>query len=363
MPDVRIEKLTKRFGDVMAVAGVTVTIPEGKIVTLLGPSGCGKTTTLRCVAGFENPDEGRIWIGGELIFDSQEKINLPPQKRGMGMVFQSYAVWPHMTVYENVAFPLKIRKLPRKEIEERVERAVTMVGIRELKDRMPSAVSGGQQQRVAFARAVVYDPSVLLLDEPLSNLDAKLRERMRFEILELQRKLGITTLYVTHDQEEAMVLSDEVVIMDGGKIIQRGEPEEIYFNPQNEFVADFIGKTNFLAGTVKARDKDLAVVAIQEAGLGGTIHTTRTDVPLGRRVLASVRPENIHIHLSKPDVDVNLWQARLERKSFLGGLFDVVVSLGDKELRCRTAFALHADCGASVFVHIPPKDVFLIEAT
>ena len=362
MRDVRIESLTKRFGDVTAIAGVTVTIPEGKIVTLLGPSGCGKTTTLRCVAGFENADEGRIWVGGQLIFDSREKINLPPQKRGMGMVFQSYAVWPHMTVYENIAFPLKIRKLSRKEIDERVERAITMVGIPELKDRLPSAVSGGQQQRVAFARAVVYDPSVLLLDEPLSNLDAKLRERMRFEILELQRKLGITTLYVTHDQEEAMVLSDEVVVMDQGRIVQRGDPEEIYFNPQNEFVADFIGKTNFLAGTVKTRDKDTSVVDIQEAGIGGTIQTTRTDMPLGRRVLASVRPENIQIHISKPHMDVNIWPARLERKSFLGGLFDMVVSIGDKELRCRTPFVVDADCGASIYVHIPPKDVLLIEA-
>jgi iron(III) transport system ATP-binding protein len=360
MPEVKIENLIKRFGEVIAVAGINISIPEGKIITLLGPSGCGKTTTLRCVAGFENADEGRIWIGDQLIFDSREKINLPPQKRDMGMVFQSYAVWPHMTVYENIAFPLKIRKMSRREINQRVERAMSMVGILELKQRLPSAVSGGQQQRVAFARAIVYDPAVLLLDEPLSNLDAKLRERMRFEILELQRKLGITTIYVTHDQEEAMVLSDEVMVMDQGLIIQRGEPEEIYFNPRNEFVADFIGKINFMAGTVRIQDKEISIVDIQEEGLQCSIHTTRTDFPPGRQVLASVRPENIQIHISKPDMKVNTWPARLERKSFLGGLFDMIVRVEDKELRCRTPFIVEADCGAQVYIHIQPKDVLLI---
>jgi iron(III) transport system ATP-binding protein len=360
MPDVTIESLIKRFGNVTAVDGVDIHIPEGKIVTLLGPSGCGKTTTLRCVAGFENADEGKIWIGEQLVFDSKERINLSPQKRDMGMVFQSYAVWPHMSVYENIAFPLRIRKMSRSEIDQRVERALTMVGIQELKDRLPSAVSGGQQQRVAFARAIVYDPAVLLLDEPLSNLDAKLRERMRFEILDLQRKLGLTTIYVTHDQEEAMVLSDEVLVMDGGEVIQRGGPEEIYFNPSNEFVADFIGKINFLAGTVHIQDEGGSVVDIQEEGFPGPVQTTRTDFPPGKRVLASVRPESIQIHASKPDLAVNTWPARLERKNFLGGLFDMVVRVEDKELRCRTSFIVDADCGANVYIHIQPKDVLLI---
>lgn len=360
MPEVKIEKLIKRFGEVTAVAGIDVTIPEGKIVTFLGPSGCGKTTTLRCVAGFENGDEGTIWIGDRIIFDSKEKINLSPQRRDMGMVFQSYAVWPHMTVYENIAFPLRIRKMSRRKVDQRVERAMTMVGIQELRDRLPSAVSGGQQQRVAFARAIVYDPAVLLLDEPLSNLDAKLRERMRFEILDLQRKLGITTIYVTHDQEEAMVLSDEVLVMDQGQTIQRGDPEDIYFNPHNEFVADFIGKINFLAGTVRTQDEEIPVVDIQGEGFPGPIHTTRRDFSPGQRVLASVRPENIQIHTSKPGHEVNTWPARLERKNFLGGLFDMVVRVEDKELRCRTPFTVDASCGANVYIHIQPKDVLLI---
>ncbi len=360
MQDVKIENLVKRFGSVDAVAGVDINIPEGKIITLLGPSGCGKTTTLRCLAGFENADEGKIWIGDRLIFDSREKINLSPQKRGMGMVFQSYAVWPHMSVFENIAFPLRIRKASRSEIRERVMRALSMVGIQELKDRLPSEISGGQQQRVAFARAIVYDPAVLLLDEPLSNLDAKLRERMRFEILELQRKIGITTVYVTHDQEEAMVLSDEVLVMDLGKVIQRGGPEEIYFKPRNEFVADFIGKINFLKGTVKIQEKDGSRISIRDEEFPGEIYTRQTDFSSGQNILASVRPENIHIYTQKPEKEINTWKGRLERKNFLGGLFDMVVKVGGKELRCRTPFVLEAQSGSTVYIYIKPEDVLLI---
>jgi iron(III) transport system ATP-binding protein len=360
MRDVRIEKLVKRFGNVAAVAGVDIMIPEGKIVTLLGPSGCGKTTTLRCLAGFENADEGRIWIGDRLVFDSKQNINLVPQKRDMGMVFQSYAVWPHMSVFENIAFPLRIRKTSRGKIKDQVERAMRMVGIEELKDRLPSEISGGQQQRVAFARAIVYDPAVLLLDEPLSNLDAKLRERMRFEILELQRKIGITTVYVTHDQEEAMVLSDEVLVMDLGKVVQRGDPEDIYFEPHNEFVADFIGKINFLRGVVSDCRDGVSVVNIQEEGLQSEIHTTRTDYAKGQKVLASIRPENIIIHPEMPQGEVNAWPARLVRKNFLGGLFDMVVEVKGKELRCRTPFRVNANIGSDIYIQIDPKDVLLI---
>ena len=361
MPDVRIEKLIKRFGNVEAIAGVDIHIPEGKIVTLLGPSGCGKTTTLRCLAGFENADEGKIWIGDQLIFDSRQKINLSPQKRGMGMVFQSYAVWPHMSVFENIAFPLRIRKVSRAVVNEQVGRALNMVGIEELKDRLPSEISGGQQQRVAFARAIVYEPAVLLLDEPLSNLDAKLREQMRFEILELQRKLGITTVFVTHDQEEAMVLSDEVLVMEFGKVIQRGDPEAIYFDPSNEFVADFIGKINFLNGTIMQLEESASVVGIEEEGFRSEIHSTRTNYAKGQNVLASVRPENIQIHTCKPDQEINTWPAKLIRKNFLGGMFDMVVGVQGKELRARTPFKVDAKSGSDVFIHIPPKDVLLID--
>ncbi|MDF1593366.1 MAG: ABC transporter ATP-binding protein [Desulfobacterales bacterium] len=360
MPDVRIEKLIKRFGNVTAIDGVDIHIPDGKIVTLLGPSGCGKTTTLRCLAGFENADEGQIWIGDRLVFDSGQKINISPQKRGMGMVFQSYAVWPHMSVFENIAFPLRIRKASGSEVNERVLRAMQMVGIEELKDRLPSEISGGQQQRVAFARAIVYEPAVLLLDEPLSNLDAKLREQMRFEILELQRKIGVTTVYVTHDQEEAMVLSDEVLVMEFGKVIQRGDPEEIYFDPVNEFVADFIGKINFLRASVLSRRDDGSVVSIEEESFRTKVQTTRTNYAEGQKVLASVRPENIIIYPDKPQNEVNTWPARLVRKNFLGGLFDMVVEVKGKELRCRTPFRVKAKSGSDIYIQIDPKDVLLI---
>ena len=251
-------------------------------------------------------------------------------------------------------------------MSERVSRSKEVLKIVQMEGyatRYPNQLSGGQQQRVALARALVLEPDLLLLDEPLSNLDAKLRERMRFEILDLQRKLGITTIYVTHDQEEAMVLSDEVLVMDQGQAVQRGGPEEIYFNPHNEFVADFIGKINFLAGTVRTHDQGISVVDIQEEGFPGPIHTTHTDFTTGRRVLASVRPENIHIHISKPEQEVNTWAARLERKNFLGGLFDMVVRVEEKELRCRTPFVVEAECGANVYIHIQPQDVFLIGMT
>ena len=235
-----------------------------------------------------------------------------------------------------------------------------MVGIEELKNRLPSEISGGQQQRVAFARAIVYDPAVLLLDEPLSNLDAKLRERMRFEILELQRKIGITTVYVTHDQEEAMVLSDDVLVMDRGKVIQQGDPEDIYFDPRNEFVADFIGKINFLHGAVLSCRDCGSVVSIREEGFQSEIHTIRADYAEGQKVLASIRPENIIIHPDKPQAEVNAWPARLVRKNFLGGLFDMVVEIKGKELRCRTPFRVEAKIGADVYIQIEPKYVLLI---
>jgi len=264
-------------------------------------------------------------------------------------------------VFENIAFPLRIRKAPRGKIKEQVERALKMVGIEELKDRLPSEISGGQQQRVAFARAIVYEPAVLLLDEPLSNLDAKLREQMRFEILELQRKLDITTVFVTHDQEEAMVLSDEVLVMEFGKVIQRGDPEAIYFDPSNEFVADFIGKINFLNGTVTQLEESGSVVGIEEEGFRSEFHSTRTNYAKGQKVLASVRPENIQIHTSKPDQEINTWPAKLIRKNFLGGLFDMVVDVKGKELRARTPFRVEAKSGSEIFIHVPPKDVLLID--
>lgn len=239
----RLERITKRFGRVVAVDDLSLEVPAGKLVTLLGPSGCGKTTTLRIVAGLERPDQGRVWIGEEDV------TPLLPAQRGVTMVFQTYALFPHMSVFENVAYGLRVMRLPQSEVTRRVEEALNLVGLGGLEGRSPAQLSGGQQQRVALARALVMNPRVLLFDEPLSNLDAKLRKRVRGEIRALQRQLGITALYVTHDQLEALALSDVVAVMSAGRIEQVGPPVEIYRRPRNRFVADFIGEANLLPGS------------------------------------------------------------------------------------------------------------------
>ena len=250
MASVSIRHVTKSFGDTVVLKEFDQNIADGEFVTLLGPSGCGKTTMLRILAGFEKPTSGEVYFDGNLI--SGGKTFVPAEKRNIGMVFQSYAVWPHMTVYENVAYPLSIQKKGRDEIRERVGRVLETVHLSQYADRMPGQLSGGQQQRVALARALVAEPGLLLLDEPLSNLDAKLRETMRFEIKEIQKKLGLTVVYVTHDQTEAMAMSDRIFLINGGIVQQCGTPEEIYNRPVNPFAADFLGKVDFFRG--EARD-------------------------------------------------------------------------------------------------------------
>ena len=249
MPQVTIAGLTKRFGDALAVDRMDLDVEDGSLTTFLGPSGCGKTTTLRMVAGLEVPSAGTIAIGDEVMYG--EGVFVPPEKRQIGMVFQSYAIWPHMSVFENVAYPLKVRRLPRGEVRERTLAALDLVQLGDFAGRYPAQLSGGQQQRVAVARAIVFEPRILLFDEPLSNLDAKLREQMRFELRELQQRLGVTTLYVTHDQQEALAISDRVAVMEEGRIVQAGDPQDIYEAPINRFVADFVGWTNFLPATVE----------------------------------------------------------------------------------------------------------------
>ena len=251
MAEVRIEHVFKRFGAVTAVNDFDLVVKDGEFVSILGPSGCGKTTTLRMIAGFERATEGEIYIGDHCVSSSVKGSFAPPEKRDIGMVFQSYAVWPHMTVAENVGYPLKIQKVDKKEREERVQKMLELVHLGEYSKRYPHQLSGGQQQRVALARALVAQPGLLLLDEPLSNLDAKLRESMRFEILAIQKELGITVVYVTHDQGEAMAMSDRVVVMSAGVVQQIGAPHEIYTKPANKMVADFIGLVNFIDGEVK----------------------------------------------------------------------------------------------------------------
>ena len=249
MSTITIKELSKSFGNVEVLKPFTDTFKDGEFITLLGPSGCGKTTMLRLIAGFEKPTSGEILIGDNVV--SGGKTFLPPEKRGIGMVFQSYAVWPHMNVFDNVAYPLKIAGIKKEEIKERVEKVLEIVHLSQYKDRAPSELSGGQQQRVALGRALIAKPKLLLLDEPLSNLDAKLREEMRFEIKEIQKRLGITVVYVTHDQIEAMTMSDRIILINKGVVQQIGTPEEIYRNPVNPFVANFVGRVNFIKGVAK----------------------------------------------------------------------------------------------------------------
>jgi iron(III) transport system ATP-binding protein len=248
---IEIRDLVVKYGDVAAVDGVSFDVGRGEHVTLLGPSGCGKTTTLRAIAGLEEPSAGSIRIAGVTVYSAAQRRNVPVERRGVSMVFQSYAVWPHMSVSDNVAYGLRVRKLPRAEIAAEVDRALDMVQMRGFAERSAALLSGGQQQRVALARAIAFSPTVLLFDEPLSNLDAKLRAEMRVELRDLQRRLGVTSLYVTHDQEEALAISDRVVVMNVGGIEQLGTPEDIYNRPRTRFVADFVGSANLIAGTVK----------------------------------------------------------------------------------------------------------------
>ena len=283
MSEVRIEHVFKRFGDVTAVSDFDLTVKDGEFVSLLGPSGCGKTTLLRMIAGFERATEGEIYIGDHCVSSHIKNTFVPPEKRDIGMVFQSYAVWPHMTVTENVAYPLKIQKVPKEERAARVAEMLKLVHLDEYGSRYPHQLSGGQQQRVALARALVMRPGLLLLDEPLSNLDAKLRESMRFEISSIQKELGITVIYVTHDQSEAMTMSDRVVVMSRGVIQQIGTPYEIYRNPANKMVADFIGLVNFVEGEVQG---DRVYIS------GTGVSFPNTSGITGSATIA-VRPENI----------------------------------------------------------------------
>jgi len=291
--NVSLVGLTKKFrsldgaGEVTAVNEVNLEIKAGELVTILGPSGCGKTTTLRMIAGFEYPTSGSIFIGG------RDVAMVPPNKRGLSMVFQSYALFPHLTIYENVAYGLRVQKLKAAEIKERTERALELMQLTPMAKRFPSQVSGGQQQRIALARAIVIEPSVLLFDEPLSNLDAKLREYMRDELRKLQKRLGITSLYVTHDQSEAMAISDRVVIMKDGRIQQVGTPREIYAYPQTKFVADFMGKANFINVQVLGMEGEAARIEIDGARF--TVPRPGSAAPKSGPALLVVRPEALQL--------------------------------------------------------------------
>jgi iron(III) transport system ATP-binding protein len=296
MPAVTLEGVSKHFGHVRVVDGISLTVPDGRLVTLLGPSGCGKTTTLRMIAGLEQNDAGRIAIGDRTVSDAESGQFVRPERRDIGMVFQSYAIWPHMTVYANVAYPLEVRRRSATETRDRVLASLRLMEMESLADRPATALSGGQQQRVAIARALVFQPRVLLMDEPLSNLDAKLREQMRVELRALQQRLAITTLYVTHDQEEAMVLSDEIAVMHEGRILQVAPPETVYTRPANRIVAAFVGMPNLLPAKVREtrRESDTTLARVDGDGWEGSC-AGPDDLRAGDAVTVIVRPEAIQL--------------------------------------------------------------------
>ncbi len=347
---------------VRAAQDVTFTVPEGQLFTLLGPSGCGKTTTLRSIAGLERPRVGEIAVNDRVVYSSAKGVFVAPNRRGFGMVFQSYAIWPHMTVFQNAAFPLEVgnRKYPRKDLRDKVMRVLAATQLDHLADREATKLSGGQQQRLALARALVMEPALLLLDEPLSNLDAKLREKMRFELKRLQRELRITTIYVTHDQSEALALSHEIAVMSEGRIQQIGSPREIYERPQNAFVADFVGSTNFLDGAVLGReggDGHYRVrTEIGELTVLGTEELRPDD-----KVLLSVRPEDVDLAEARPD-GANVREARVDQKVFLGECVDFQVKLGDRMLLSRRHPSLRTPIGNPIFVRLDPDKCVALKA-
>jgi iron(III) transport system ATP-binding protein len=323
---IRLKDIVKKFGALEAVSHVSLDIRDGELFTLLGPSGCGKTTILRLIGGFHKPDHGEVWFGDE------EVSAIPPYERNIGMVFQNYALWPHMTIFDNVAYGLKIKKTPRKEIPGRVDRVFSMVNLTGLESRYPGQLSGGQQQRVALARALVLNPDVLLLDEPLSNLDAKIRQTVRAEIRKLQKELAITSIYVTHDQEEALTISDRIAVLDHGKVLQLGEPRDLYERPENPFVADFIGINNLIAGEVKEVHEETGLMEVETPfGLIKCLQGNR--FRKGDVCTISVRPETASI--CGPDQkgdNGNLVSGTVSFASYIGNTIRYDIALDEKTI-------------------------------
>jgi iron(III) transport system ATP-binding protein len=356
MPSVTLRGVGRHFAGLKAVDDIDLSIADGEFVALLGPSGCGKTTTLRMVAGLERNDTGSIDIGHRTVSDARTALFLPPDQRKLGMVFQSYAIWPHMTVFDNVAYPLSVRHVARAEIRDRVTRALRLVEMDRYADRPAPALSGGQQQRVAIARALVFEPEVLLLDEPLSNLDARLRTQMGEEFRALQRRLKITTLYVTHDQEEAMALSDRVVVMQRGRILQIGPPETVYRRPDSREVASFFGTPNLIeasvAASTPAEDGEWHLT-VEGAGWRGACRAARA-FATGDRVLLVVRPEDVVLDREGAPADGKLaWPGRVADGIFRGPRRSLSVDAG--------GLSLHAECPAARRVAVGDKVTVLVD--
>ena len=365
MPRLSVQNLTKQFGGVRALDGISFDVADGELVTLLGPSGCGKSTTLFAIAGLDRPTGGRILLGDRVLFDGETGLAVAPEARNCGLVFQSYALWPHMTVRENVTFPLKIRGSRARAAAVEVDKILDLVEMLPFAERHPHELSGGQQQRVALARTLVYQPALLLLDEPLSNLDAKLRERTRGWLKELQSRLRVTTIFVTHDQTEALSLSDRIIVLDGGRIMQIGTPQEIYRDPATPFIADFIGGSNFLAGTVKALVDGHAHVSLSDGQILSV--TASPALAPGQQVTVSIRPQSVHL-VSGVAADAataagrsaNLLRGRIVQREFLGPCYQYSVSIADRLVRFEAAEDL-ASNDATLAVQAESCTVFAFE--
>jgi ABC-type Fe3+/spermidine/putrescine transport system ATPase subunit len=358
-PHIEVENLEVFFGTVPAVRGVSFNVMAGEQLTLLGPSGCGKTTTLRAIAGLEKPSSGEIRIDGAPVYSSARNVNVPAEKRGLSMVFQSYAIWPHMTVFENVAYGLKVRRVGAAEIKEKVDQALGMVQMRAFAERRASQLSGGQQQRVALARAFVFRPSVLLFDEPLSNLDAKLRADMRIELRDLQHRLGITSLYVTHDLEEALAMSDRIVVMRDGLIEQTGTPDEIYGLPRSAFVADFVGSANLIRGKHRPDLSKDGMVALETAS-GQVMYGMPHGRPINDELVMSVRTVHFQLSPNRPGASLNVWPVTVEKTVFQGDFSQVHIDWGGTRLIARCAAMEPVEAGAALFMMVEPRRVVLL---
>jgi iron(III) transport system ATP-binding protein len=326
---IAVDRLVKSFGQTLVLDGIAFEVRPGELVTMLGPSGCGKTTTLLCIAGLEEADDGLIVCGDDAYFDRGRGRNVPAERRNIGVVFQSYAIWPHMTVLENVAFPLKLRRIGRAEIRRRAVEALELVEMQGLEGRYPHQLSGGQQQRVALARALVYSPGVLLLDEPFSNLDAKLRERARASVRRLQQRLGLTTILVTHDQGEALSMSDRVLVMEKGRILQSGTAESVYRRPASRFVAEFVGRCNLIAGVADDHSAGGCLsVSVSDGAM--RLHVDRPATELrSRDVTVVIRPEAIDLIEATESYAPDVVAGMVERRSFLGDHYEYDVRLGE----------------------------------
>ncbi len=359
--EIRITGLTRDYQAegkrIRALDHVDLTIPANQIFTLLGPSGCGKTTLLRCVVGLETPDAGEIAIGDEIVYSGEKGVFVPPEKRGLGMVFQTYAIWPHMTVFDNVAYPLKSRNVPMGEIRSRVANVLRFVQLDGFENRPSTKLSGGQQQRVALARALVAEPKVILFDEPLSNLDAKLREKTRKELRSFLTELKITAVYVTHDRVEALALSDRIAVMRAGRIVEVGDPKKIYFRSDDRFVADFIGRANLVRGTVTAREGPHAVI---DTEIGPIVGLNSQGIEPGREAVLCVRPEFITLAENDAAGGRNLFRGKVETLVFIGEAYEGEIRIGGTAVTTTISPTVDVVEGCEVFLSFDPDHCFLL---